>query len=107
MTTALLIGTSNTALAAQTANDKAVTECAAKAKQESNQANLERYKQQGLDLSIAGVLATRRATEGYCARFVIECLKLPEIAQGGAFQNCLDDEDEDRLNDAKSLRRKL
>ena len=49
--------------------------------------------------SIANVVAQRRLMEGYCVQFV-QCLDYSTSVQGTKFQNCLDDEDADRLHDA-------
>jgi hypothetical protein len=73
MAIALAVAVSPSALAG-TAKDKAHNECATTAYTDYIAANLERFKQQGLDLSIGAVIANRRAMEGYCVRFV-QCLK--------------------------------
>jgi hypothetical protein len=38
--------------------------------------------------------------EGFCVQFV-QCNNVPVLEMGAMFSKCLDDEDADRLNDAK------
>jgi hypothetical protein len=85
---------------AETAADKAQNECAVNAYKAYLSASLVLYQQEGVASSIGGVVAKRRLMEGYCVQFV-QCLNVPAIAMGAMFSKCLDDEDEDRLNDSK------
>ena len=56
--------------------------------------------QAGGSSSVEGVIAKRRLMETYCVQFV-RCLDVPDLVVGAMFSKCLDDEDADRLNDAK------
>ena len=96
LTIGALLAASTTALAEIPAN-KAQNECATNA-YKTYQSKL----QQGITSqgsTIPNVVAMRRLMEGYCAQFV-HCLDYSASVQGRMFQNCLDDEDADRLHDA-------
>ena len=93
---AALLAISSSALAEIPANE-AQNECTALA----YNAHLAKL-QQGMTpqgSTIANVLAQRRLMEGYCVQFV-QCLDYAAPVQGMMFQNCLDDQDADRLHDA-------
>lgn len=83
---------------AETAAEKAKSDCAVKAYAEYKAASLALYQREGAPLSVAGVIARRRLVEGYCVQFV-RCLNVAETAMGAMFSKCLDDEDEERLNE--------
>jgi hypothetical protein len=96
LTIGAVLAVSSSALAEIPAND-AQNECATKA----YNAYLAKLPQgvtpQGS--TIANVIAERRLMEGYCVQFV-QCLDYAAPVQGMMFQNCLDDQDADRLHDA-------
>jgi hypothetical protein len=97
LTVGALLAASSTALAEIPAN-KAQNECA------TNAYNVYQSKlQQGItpqDSTIANIVAGRHLMEGYCLQFV-HCLDYSASVQGTMFQSCLDDEDADRLHDAR------
>jgi hypothetical protein len=92
-----LLAVSSSALAELPAN-KAQNECTTKAYNAYQAKSQQGMTPQGS--TIANVVAERRLMEGYCAQFV-HCLDYSASVQGTMFQNCLDDEDADRLHDAR------
>ena len=92
-----LIALSSSALAEIPAN-KTQNECAANAHKAYQSKLQQAMTPQGS--TIADVVAERHLMEGYCVQFV-HCLDYSDSVRGTMFQNCLDDEDADRLHDDK------